>query len=170
MIFLTSTFFHLFLNLSPRFPDFCHVRKIFTTFLPTTNNAILLTTRVLVLHMFRFPSSSDSATPTTNFEFPQSNYFPAILPTQSTISVQPQIFKLQQLSLPHAIQPANKRSCNDFNNYHRSLIFQSPSTAAQQLPQFLLPRFLQLRLTSDFSASKTTGIENSKYNEIHNRH
>ena len=76
MIFLTSTFFHLFLNLSPRFPDFCHVRKIFTTFLPTTNNAILLTTRVLVLHMFRFPSSSDSATPTTNFEFPQSNYFP----------------------------------------------------------------------------------------------
>ena len=87
------------------------------------------------------------------FEFPQSNYFPAILPTQSTISVQPQIFNLQQLSLPHAIQPANKRSCNDFNNCHWSLIFQSPSTAAQQLPQFLLPRFRQLPLTIDFSAS-----------------
>ena len=61
--------------------------------------------------------------------------------------------------IDNGIQTTKHNSCcHNFYNCHWSLIFQPPSTAAQQLPQFLLPRFRQLPLTIDCSASK------------HNRH
>ena len=137
------------------------------------------------------------------FEFPQSNYFPAILPTQSTISVQLQIFKLQQLSLPHAIQQANIRSCNDFNNCHWSLIYQPAYSMSYKLGIHISCSILESATTIShelfnfaschwtattskhnscchdfynydwlliFQLTYTTGIENSKCNEIHIMH
>ena len=80
--FFLPTFFRWLLHtFLPRFPYFfCHVRKkkiFFTTFLSTANTINhVLPTRVPVLHMFRFPSSSDSATPTTNFWIPTIQLIP----------------------------------------------------------------------------------------------
>ena len=80
--FFLPTFFRWLLHtFLPRFPYFfCHVRKkkfFFTTFLPTANTINhVLPARVPVLHMFRFPSSSDSATPTTNFWIPTIQLIP----------------------------------------------------------------------------------------------
>lgn len=77
--FFLPTFFRWLLHtFLPRFPQVFLPRqkkKFLPLFFPT-NNAILLTARVPVLHMFRFPSSSDSATPTTNFWIPTIQLIP----------------------------------------------------------------------------------------------
>ena len=110
VIFLTSTFLvqlfrwllHTFL---PRFPYFCHVRKnlVLTTFLPTTNNAILLTTRVPVLDMFRFPSSSEifivlPLSVCWNYKLSHHQFcHPYLLPANSSILETPQIHLVYRL-------------------------------------------------------------------------
>ena len=108
--FFLPTFFRWLLHtFLPRFPYFfCHVRKkkiFFTTFLPTANTINhVLPARVPVLHMFRFPSSSEifivlPLSVCWNYKLSHHQFcHPYLLPANSSILETPQIHLVYRLS------------------------------------------------------------------------
>ena len=106
MIFFWPAFFRCLLHIFlPRFPQVFLPRqkkKFLPLFFPT-NNAILLTARVPVLHMFRFPSSSEifivlPLSVCWNYKLSHHQFcHPYLLPANSSILETPQIHLVYRL-------------------------------------------------------------------------